>query len=196
MTMGAASKPKFTPRFGYHLLIGTLAALALEGLIYLAVLDNTVGRFSLFSNAGASARHSLKVAILRSQATASFYGEHPEAYFDISRQWETVLREAAISHQVISEAELPRTLRDGTTVLVLPAFTCAGNPERDLIRQFLAAGNGVVVSGAPGRGGTPRRAHPPRARPIPRGARGPWPAHGVVAPAYLWYHVGAYGGSH
>src|SRR5579859_1590006 len=138
--------------YGFFLAVTALIAFCLEGILYLLMLGNTLGPFKIFSKeepvSQAMAR-GVKVAILRSQSSASLFSENPQAFAIPERQWERVLKQEGLPTRVISDDDLGKGLGDAT-VLILPGSACLGNDQRTTIRNFLAEGKGVVASGPVG----------------------------------------------
>ncbi len=131
------------------LAIAVAAVVAAQAVIYYAILDRTVGSSSWLGGAPAG-RTALRVAILRSDAGAKLNREHPELYFDLAKQWESILGEAHVSYRVINDKEIARGLAKSADVLVLPWAMCLDDAQRNAIQSYVESGNGLVLSGATG----------------------------------------------
>lgn len=138
--------------YGFYLALSMLIAICLEGIIYLLMLGNTLGPFKVFSKevpvSQAMAR-GVKVAILRSQSSASLYSENPQAFALPERQWERLLSHEGMPARVVSDSDLAQGLGDAT-VLILPGTACLGKDQRTTILNFLKSGKGVIASGPVG----------------------------------------------
>ena len=138
--------------YGFYLFAVSLILLCAQGIFYLLLLDSTVGRFSFLSKQpppDPSLVRSFRVVILKSQATAHLFAENPNGYFRRERYWEDMLSGAGVPFQVVAEYQLPSALRDASA-LVLPGVSCLGPKERQVIREFLRSGKGIVASGPTG----------------------------------------------
>jgi hypothetical protein len=139
--------------YGLYLIQAITVVGALQLLIYLLVIENTIGPFALFGPrklAHPSMVGEFRVAVVHSETTARQYTEHPEFYFDLARQWESVLKENGISFRAISDVELTPALADQYSAVVLPSVTCLGDGQRRAVRHLLASGRGIIASGALG----------------------------------------------
>jgi len=140
------------PGYGFYLLAGTFIVVCLQVLLYLLLIGDTLGPVEFLRRQtppDPALVRELKVALLRSEASARLFPDNPENYFLLARHWEQVLKREGMPFRVISDAQLGQGLRDAN-VLVLPATSCLGEPQRRVILQFLQAGNGIVASGALG----------------------------------------------
>lgn len=129
-----------------------MVAICLETIIYLMMLGNTLGPFTVFKKeapVNQAMTHDVKVAILYSQASAKMFTENPESFDGPERVWERVLKQDGIPYRVISDAVSAQGLGDAT-VLILPGSVCLGDAQRKVITRFLEDGKGVVASGAVG----------------------------------------------
>jgi peptidoglycan/xylan/chitin deacetylase (PgdA/CDA1 family) len=144
---------KFPKRaYGFYLAATLLVAACLEGIIFLLLLGNTLGPFSLRHQdkpLDPSMTRETRVAILVSRSSAGLYSENPEGFAMIERQWERVLGREGISFRAISDLALRAGLGDAN-VLILPASACLDQAQRKTIDGFLAEGKGVVASGPVG----------------------------------------------
>ena len=121
-----------------------MAIVALQALIYFAILDRTVGSSRWLG--GAAGRKPFRVAVLRSENASKLNPEHPERYFDLSKQWEGVLAGAKTAYRTIDDKTLARGLGDSADVLVLPWAVCLDDSERRAIQLFVESGKGLVLS--------------------------------------------------
>lgn len=138
--------------FSFYFLSGIVILLALQGIIYLELVGNAIGPFTMFKKTKApdpSLARELKVALLLSASNARMFAENPERYYAAERQWEAILKREGIPFRVISDADLAQDLGDAN-VLVLPGASCLGEAQRKIIQDFLADGRGVVASGSLG----------------------------------------------
>ena len=90
----------------------------------------------------------LRVAILRSGATADFLGTG-DAFTAHSVYWGTLLGSQRIPFDFISDEQLEGELA-AYRVVVLPSTLCLSARQKDNLRKFLRAGNGVVATWATG----------------------------------------------
>ncbi|HEV2351725.1 MAG TPA: polysaccharide deacetylase family protein [Terriglobia bacterium] len=138
--------------YGFYLAATILIAVCLETIIYLMMLGNTLGPFTLFKKeapVNQAMTRDVKVAILYSQASAKMFAENPQSFDGPERLWERVLKLDGIPYRVISDAVSAQGLGDAT-VLVLPGSACLDDAQRKVIASFLGAGKGVVASGPVG----------------------------------------------
>lgn len=138
--------------FAFYMLAAAVILLCLQGILYLLMLDSTVGRISILKKENAPEAalvREVKVVILKSSATALLFPESPTTYYMRERYWEAILSGAGISYNVVSERDLAPALARAT-VLVLPGVNCIGSEQRKNIEDFLRAGRGVVASGSLG----------------------------------------------
>ena len=139
--------------FGLWFGLIVLAVLAVQVVLYLLVVENTIGPFTLFGKVTAphpAMAREFKVALLRSENTARMSHERPEYYYDLERNWESVFRESHIPYRVLSDQQMSAGAPDDYPVLVLPWATCLGDAERKAISGAVARGAGLVASGALG----------------------------------------------
>lgn len=138
--------------FGVYLTLLVVPVLALQGLVYVQIVDQTIGAFPIMKRLRMISEDLAepKVAVLRSDINAGFAGEHPEYYYDLSAFWNFLAEGAGFEHRLITDAELARGLGDSATVLILPWTTCLDKDQRQAIRAFLEAGNSVIATGPVG----------------------------------------------
>ena len=135
--------------YGFYLATAASIALCLEGIIYLLMLGNTLGPFTVFRKANAADQamvRDIRVAILRGAFSAKLYAENPQSYDGPERLWERLLKHEGIPFRVISDAALAHNSGDAT-VLILPGAACLDRDERKAINSFVAEGKGVIASG-------------------------------------------------
>src|SRR5579862_1480314 len=138
--------------YGFYLAATIMVAVCLETIIYLMMLGNTLGPFTVFKKeapVNQAMTHEIKVAILYSQASAKMYAENPQGFDGPEQLWERILKLGGIPYRVISDAVSAQGLGDAT-VLILPGSACLGDDQRNVITRFLEDGHGVVASGAVG----------------------------------------------
>jgi peptidoglycan/xylan/chitin deacetylase (PgdA/CDA1 family) len=138
--------------YGFYLAATILIAVCLETIIYLMMLGNTLGPFTVFKKetpVNQAMTHEIKVAILYSQASAKMFAENPAGFDGPEHLWERVLKQDGIPYRVISDAVSAQNLGDAT-VLILPGSACLDDAQRKVIGRFLDDGKGVVASGAVG----------------------------------------------
>src|SRR5579863_2037800 len=138
--------------YGFYLAATILVAVCLETIIYLMMLGNILGPFTLFKKEAAvnqAMTHDVKVAILYSQASAKMFSENPQSFDGPERLWERVLKLDGIPYRVISDAVSAQGLGDAT-VLILPGSACLGDGQRKVFTRFLADGKGIIASGPVG----------------------------------------------
>jgi peptidoglycan/xylan/chitin deacetylase (PgdA/CDA1 family) len=135
--------------FTLYMIAAAVILLAAQGILYLLMLDNTVGKFSIFKKtppADPALVREFNVVVLKSQLTAQLSPENPNSYYMRARYWEGLLSDSGIPYKIVSEGELPKVLPKAT-VLVLPGVSCMGEVQRQTIRDFLRAGKGIIASG-------------------------------------------------
>ncbi len=134
--------------FTLYMIAGAIILLALQGILFLLMLDNTVGRFSLFKKTAAdpSLVREFNVVVLKSELSAQLWPENPDSYYMRARYWEGLLSSSGIPYKMVSERDLPSALAKAT-VLVLPGVSCMGEVQRQAIVDFLHAGKGIIASG-------------------------------------------------
>jgi hypothetical protein len=138
--------------FGIVLLLAAFVIVALQGLMFLSMVDKTIGIHSLFGSrkSSAPAVHPVRVALLRSENSAQLSKENSDFFYDLPKQWENSLQEVGIPYRLISDKDLGAKLDGWASVLVLPSAICLSDAERNNIRSFLEEGNGVIASGGIG----------------------------------------------
>lgn len=95
-----------------------------------------------------AAPKGLRVAILRSEATARFLGTG-DAYNSHSVYWGMLLGSNRIPFDFISDEQLEGDL-SAYQVVILPSTLCLSAQQKTNVRNFLHAGNGVVATWATG----------------------------------------------
>ena len=131
------------------LAVAVAAIAAVQGVIYFAILDRTVGASQWFGGAPAG-QAAFRVAVLRSDASAKLNPDHPESYFDLARQWEAILSQEHTPYRIVNDRDLARGLANSADVLVLPWAVCLDDAQRNSIQSFVTSGKGLVLSGATG----------------------------------------------
>src|SRR5258708_6974422 len=114
--------------YGFYLAVTIMVAVCLETIIYLMMLGNTLGPFTVFKKeekVNQAMTHDVKVAILYSQASAKMYAENPQGFIGPEQLWERVLKLDGIPYRVISDAVSAQGLGDAS-VLILPGTACLG----------------------------------------------------------------------
>jgi peptidoglycan/xylan/chitin deacetylase (PgdA/CDA1 family) len=137
------------PGFAFYFIATIVVVLCLQGIAYLLMMDATVGPMKFFGKQeapDAALVKDVRAVLLRSQATAKLWAENPDAYYIRAQHWSRLLKNAGIPFKEVSDAELAANLQDAN-LLVLPGAICLDSPQRQAIREFLAAGNGLVASG-------------------------------------------------
>jgi len=127
--------------------IAVASIVAVQAVIYYAILDRTVGPSKWF---GGRAGRDLRVTVLRSGAASKLNPDHPELYFDLSRQWETALTGAHKPYRIVRDKDINSSLAGSADVLVLPWAVCLDEGQRRAIQSFVESGKGLVLSGATG----------------------------------------------
>lgn len=138
-----------TAHFGGWLAFSLIVAAGLQGWIFFAILDKTVGPIRNLARAFRN-RPEIGVAVLKSGTSALLSDPNPEDYFDAVRQWEIALTEAGIPFRVIGDQDLTPEIAAHSTVLVLPSAVCISDAQRAAIQTLSKAGVGIVASGALG----------------------------------------------
>lgn len=136
--------------FGLYLFLVTVPVLALQGMVYLQIVDQTVGAFPIMKRLrmlGDRAIQEPKVAVLRSDINAGYSGPKPEYYYDLSAFWDFQAQAADFEHRVIKDDDLAQGLGTTATVLVLPWVTCLTQEQKQSIRDFLNKGGSVIATG-------------------------------------------------
>ena len=131
------------------LAVAVAAIVAVQGVIYFAILDRTVGSSKWLGGAPAG-QAMLRVAVLRSDAGSKLNPDHPEQYFDLAKQWEAILSEGHASYRIVNDRDIVRGLANSADVLVLPWAVCLDDAQRNSIQSFVESGKGLVLSGATG----------------------------------------------
>lgn len=135
--------------YGFYLAATVSIAICLEAIIYLMMLGNTLGPFTVFRKekpVDQALVRDINVAILRGAFSAKLYAENPQSYDGPERLWERVLNHEGIPFRVVSDSVLAHNLGNAT-VLILPGAACLDGDERKAINGFLAEGKGVIASG-------------------------------------------------
>jgi peptidoglycan/xylan/chitin deacetylase (PgdA/CDA1 family) len=134
--------------FTLYMITAAVILLCLQGILYLLMLDNTVGRFAIFKKLppDPSLVREFNVVVVKSETTAVLFSENPNSYYMRERYWEVLLQTAGIPYKVVSDSDLPNSLSKATT-LILPGVTCMAETQRHAVTEFLRAGKGVVASG-------------------------------------------------
>ncbi len=154
MPSAGPTTPQQYPKtsYGFYLAATVSIAICLEAIIYLMMLGNTLGPFTVFRKEKAIDQalvRDINVAILRGAFSAKLYAENPQSYDGPERLWERVLKHEGIPYRVISDGVLAHNLGDAS-VLILPGAACLDEDERKAINSFLAEGKGVIASGPMG----------------------------------------------
>ncbi|HET7746874.1 MAG TPA: hypothetical protein VFM29_06210, partial [Vicinamibacteria bacterium] len=135
------------PGFAFYLLTITIILICVQSLIYLLVLKETIGPFSVLGTG------ALPDPVLARRAAAvivggAWGGETPDDLARVER-WRVVAREAEVPVRITTPDRLPAVL-DNASVLVLPHATHLDAPAREAIVAFVKSGRGVVASGPVG----------------------------------------------
>ncbi len=137
--------------YGLYLALWSGALMTLSGASYLRIVDQTIGKLPLMQRLQwGGEQQSLRVAVLRSAATAVRSGDHPEYYYDLAAYWEHNMHGAGIDFYTIDDAQLSAGLAPETTVLVLPWAVCMSERQRAVVRDFVSSGHGLVATGPVG----------------------------------------------
>jgi len=139
--------------FGLYLGLLCIPVLALQGMVYVQIVDQTIGAFPIMKRLRMMGGQSVlepKVAVLRSDINAGFSGPKPEYYYDLSAFWNYQAQVVDMEHRLISDSELEKGLGDTATVLILPWTNCLTQAQKKSIKEFLHAGGSVIATGAPG----------------------------------------------
>ena len=137
------------PGFVFYFIASIVVVLCLQGIAYLLMMDATVGSMKFFGKGeapDAALVEDVKAVLLRSQATAKLWAENPDTYYIRAKHWSEMLKRAGIPFKEVSDTELVASLKDAN-LLVLPGAICLDTPQRQAIRDFVAAGNGLVANG-------------------------------------------------
>lgn len=137
------------PGFVLYFIAAIVVVLCLQGIAYLLMMDATVGPMKFFGKGAtpdAAMVKDVQAVLLRSESTAKLWAENPDTYYVRARHWSRMLERAGIPFKEVSDAELAVGLK-GANLLVLPGAICLDTPQREAIRSFVAAGNGLVASG-------------------------------------------------
>ena len=138
-----------SPGFLFYFITTIVVVLCLQGIAYLLMMDATVGPMKFFGKGeapDAALVEDVKAVLLKSQATAKLWAENPDTYYIRAQHWSEMLKRAGIPFKEVSDTELAASLKDAN-LLVLPGAICLDSPQREAIRDFVAAGNGLVASG-------------------------------------------------
>lgn len=135
------------PGFVFYLLTITIILICVQSLIYLLVLKETIGPFSVLGTG------SLPDPVLARQSAAVVLGgasgpETPEGLARVER-WRLVARELDVPLRVTTPDRLPQVL-DNASVLLLPHASHLDPAAREAIVAFVKSGRGVVASGPVG----------------------------------------------
>ncbi|MEZ5351599.1 MAG: hypothetical protein R2762_03115 [Bryobacteraceae bacterium] len=146
-TPATHAKKRIRP-FGLYLTLWSVALMTLSGASYMRIVDQTIGKLPLMQRLHwGSEEKSLKVAVLRSAATAVRSGDHPEYYYDLAAYWEHNMHGASIEFYSLDDKQLAAGLDPDTTVLVLPWAVCMSERQRAVVRDFVSSGHGLVATG-------------------------------------------------
>lgn len=135
-------------RFGFYFAVSIVLAVCFQLIMYVVLLDNTVGPFnisSLRAMDAPAAGNNLNAAVVVSEATARVSPSHLVEV----EQWEMFLRMNDVPYEQVTEKELGARLPD-TAVLILPNLICLSDASRLSIRKQLELGRGVIATGPVG----------------------------------------------
>jgi peptidoglycan/xylan/chitin deacetylase (PgdA/CDA1 family) len=132
----------------YSALFG-ITILASAAVIYILVVGNLLGRFSLLED---PYFHDLdiEVAVLDSDYSKKYLNTLKDKSFtNLSDVWVEMLEGLDIDFERVTDPMLEKGI-DGFDVLVLPAAVCMSRQQRESVHRFLEEGNGVITTWAPG----------------------------------------------
>jgi peptidoglycan/xylan/chitin deacetylase (PgdA/CDA1 family) len=95
------------------------------------------------------ARHSLRVALIKSEYTAATFGENRENYYGLIKIWERLLTHEGFGYHTLTDIPRGQDI-ENYNLLVLPSTTCVSAEQRQAVKAFLEAGKGVVMTWACG----------------------------------------------
>jgi peptidoglycan/xylan/chitin deacetylase (PgdA/CDA1 family) len=104
---------------------------------------------SPFKRNAAAGIRPLKVAVLRSEATAVSFGENKAGYESLIALWRRLLENENFGYEVVSSVPAGEEA-EPFNLLVLPASRCLGHQDREAVKAFLRAGKGVLMTWATG----------------------------------------------
>jgi len=148
----ATQRPSRIP-FGAWFFMAIALVLGVQALLYATVLGNTIGPISLFGSGragNASRSRDYQVAIVRNDAIARLSGVNAGYYLDLQKKWEATLRDANIDYRVIADRDLTPGMASRFSAAVLPSTQCLGENQRKALSEAVAAGMGMIASGALG----------------------------------------------
>ncbi len=126
-----------------------ITILASAAVIYILVVGNLLGRFSLLED---PYFHDLdiEVAVLDSDYSKKYLNTLKDRSFtNLSDVWSEMLEGLGVDFERVTDPMLEKGI-EGFDVLVLPASVCLSQPQRESIHRFLEAGNGVIATWATG----------------------------------------------
>ena len=131
-------------RFGFYFAMAIILALSLQLLIYVLLLDNTIGPFSLASlGADIHTKWDRTVGLVVSPSTARVAPSHVMEV----EQWETFFRINNLPFRRVEEQDLGDQVPD---VLVLPDVECLSDASLRALQHHLDVGGGIIASGPVG----------------------------------------------
>lgn len=141
-------------RRGYSVYMLTVCVILLcaQGILFVLMLENTVGRISFWKKRAATdpvLLRDFRAVILKSELSAQLSPENPESYYMRERYWEAILSDAGIPYTVVTDAQVAGALNNAN-VLILPGVACMGPTQREVVSRLLSNGKGIVASGPMG----------------------------------------------
>ncbi len=101
------------------------------------------------SGDGSLAGRSLRVALLRSEATAVSFGEDRAGYYNLIELWRQLLEREEFGYQIVDTVPMGEEA-ERFNLLLLPAARSLSERERQAVKRFLRSGKGVVMTWATG----------------------------------------------
>ncbi len=135
--------------FPLYLLGSSALILLVQVMAYLHIVDMTIGAFPLMRRMNWMGREDLptRIVVLRSAFSAVRSGDHPEYYYDLAAYWEHQMTAESIPFAPIKDEDLAKGLGNTASVLILPWTVCMSDAQRTAVRDFVAAGHGLIATG-------------------------------------------------
>ncbi len=126
----------------YHRLLVEISDGATAGLY-----QRILGRGA--SDGGTLQGKALRVAVLRSEATALSFGADREGYYNLIELWQAFLEREGFGYEVVESVPVGEE-QDRFNLLLLPAARSLREQDRRAVKAFLGAGKGVMMTWAVG----------------------------------------------
>ncbi len=102
-----------------------------------------------FQEKGSLSRHSLRVALIKSEYTAASFGDKRDNYYRLINIWERLLDHEGYGYHTLTDIPQGEDIAN-YNLLVLPSTSCLSSEQGQAVKDFLKAGKGVVMTWACG----------------------------------------------